>query len=224
MSNSKIVKICALLIVSLVLAPLTLLAADCEELPWRRGKPYDYYDVETREPSGTFSLGLLYMVESAHFTRNVRTLKKGHTGAQPGDLMFVLSSIPNHPEALDAYSKYTHFYNTRESFRIKKLNSKPKFSPECFIKRAIALYPKYASTHLVLGMHYYRNTQFNKAIAALQQSLSIDNENAETHYILGLAFLKIGNIDSAKLHAEKAYARGYPLPGLKNELAKFEKQ
>ena len=102
------------MLTALLLLPLLPLSAveikDCSELKWRRDKPYDYYAAETREPSGTFRYGLLKMVEGSHFTESVRTLEAGYRGNQPADILFTLGSIPNHPAALDAYSRYERRY------------------------------------------------------------------------------------------------------------------
>jgi tetratricopeptide (TPR) repeat protein len=44
--------------------------------------------------------------------------------------------------------------------------------------------------------------------------------SAEIHYFLGMAYLKQKNLDKAAEHAKVAYSLGYPLPGLRNKLAR----
>lgn len=43
--------------------------------------------------------------------------------------------------------------------------------------------------------------------------------SAEIHYFLGMAYLKLNQLDEASEHATQAYSLGYPLPGLRNKLA-----
>ena len=190
----------------------------CEDLPWKRKRPYDYYAAETKESTGTFNGGLLYLVEQRHFPVDVQLLTKGSTGAQPTDLLFVLTSIPNHPGALDAYSRYELRYNKSDSFKSDKSHQKPLYQADCFFRRAIQIYPNYAETWKVWGLHNYRNGDYTKAIEMFMKSMSMGDTSPTLHYYLGLSYLSLGNEDEAVLHAKIAYSGGFPLQGLKNRL------
>jgi TPR repeat protein len=48
-------------------------------------------------------------------------------------------------------------------------------------------------------------------------------DNATAHYNLGLLYFDKKNYSKAKVHAEKAYALNFPLPGLRNRLKKVGK-
>lgn len=124
----------------LLILPLLLLSAmvdaSCFDLEWKRGKPYDYYDSETRVATQGRGKSLLYFVEHYHFTPEVRSLVKGTTTALPGDILFVLNSIPNHPGALDAYSRYEKRYQSSATFQNSRNYKQPQYKADCFFERA----------------------------------------------------------------------------------------
>jgi hypothetical protein len=43
-------------------------------------------------------------------------------------------------------------------------------------------------------------------------------DSAEAHYNLGLLYVRSGEYAEARTHAGRAYALGYPLPGLRDQL------
>jgi len=194
----------------------------CMQMGWRRGKPFNYYASETRQSTGTYQGGLLYLVESAHFTKSVRRLEKGATGYQPTDLLFVLGSIPNHPAALDAYARYEYLYNSSHSFRSNKSNKKPKYDAECFFKRAAMVFPSEASTYLTWGLYYFRKGKYQQALEKFLNADKLAPNSSETLYNIGLTYVYLEDLDNSKKFATKAYALGYPLDGLKNKIKELE--
>lgn len=192
--------------------------ASCMDLPWRRGRPYDYYSSETRQPNGSFPTGLKHMVESAHFTPKVQLLREGQNGRQPSDILFVLGSIPNHPGALDAYSRYVKRYKNSKVFKNNRMNTRPKYDPECFFKKALNIYPQKGETYKAWAMHYYRNKKFQKAVDSLKTAMEHGDSGADVHYHLGMSYHALGDLDSARKHAVIAYTSNYPLQGLKQKL------
>ncbi|GAA0856939.1 tetratricopeptide repeat protein [Aliiglaciecola litoralis] len=197
-------------------------AADCMTMGWRRGKPFNYYGAETRESTGTYRGGLLYLVESAHFTKKVRRLIEGKTSKQPGDLLFVLGSIPNHPAALDAYARYEHQWQNSPSFRQRLDTDEPPYDAGCFFARAAKIYPNDASTYLTWGIYFYRKNDYQQALERFLAAYAISPNSAEVNYNVGLAYVDVGNVEKAKEFAVRAYQLGYPLQGLKNKIAEFE--
>ncbi len=49
---------------------------------------------------------------------------------------------------------------------------------------------------------------------------AVDGSSAQIHYFLGLVLLELKDFDAASEQARKAYGQGYPLPGLRDLLAK----
>ena len=128
-------------------------------------------------------------------------------------------SIPNHPGALDAYSRYEHRYRNSDIFRDNKQNLKPTNEAECFFRRATHIYPQHPETFRVWGLHYYRNGQYEKSVDGLMTAMSQGDNSADVHYYAGLSYLALGNDQEAIKHAKVAYDQGFPLQGLKNKLA-----
>ncbi|GAA6184333.1 MULTISPECIES: tetratricopeptide repeat protein [Alteromonadaceae] len=197
--------------------------SDCMKMGWRRGKPFDYYAAETRQSTGTYRGGLLYLVESAHFTKKVRRLIEGSTSKQPGDLLFVLGSIPNHPVALDAYARYEYQWENSRSFKASLNTDEPKYDAGCFFERAAKIYPGQASTYLTWGIYYYRRGEHQKALEKFLEADKLSPGSAEAKYNVGLAYAEVNDLANAKKYAEAAYKLGYPLPGLKMKIAELEK-
>lgn len=195
---------------------------DCMKMGWRRGKPFDYYAAETRQSTGTYRGGLLYLVESAHFTKKVRRLIEGNTAKQPGDLLFVLGSIPNHPAALDAYARYEYQWENSREFKESMKNDEPKYDAGCFFQRAAQLYPGQSSTYLTWGIYHYRKGQHKEALEKFLEADRYAPESSETKYNVGLAYVELNDLKNAKIYAERAYKLGYPLQGLKNRIAELE--
>jgi tetratricopeptide (TPR) repeat protein len=55
----------------------------------------------------------------------------------------------------------------------------------------------------------------------LQGDSATGSKSAEINYFLGLVLLDLKDPGRARVYAEKAYAQGYPLPGLANRLARL---
>jgi len=193
-------------------------------MEWKRGRPFNYYAAETRQDTGTYRGGLLYLVENRHFTPEVRNLTKGSSARLPGDLLFVLNTIPNHPAALDAYSRYEAKYKTSKSFRKNRDNRPPQYSAECFFERAARLYPGNPETQFVQALHYYRRDDLSRAQSLLESAIKLSPDYIEAHYNLGLIYIKQGRLELAKKHAAIAYDAGYPLAGLQRMIADREQQ
>lgn len=196
----------------------------CFEMDWKRGKPFDYYHSDTRLSTGTYQGGLLHLVEKAHFTDDVRNLVKGNTSVMPGDILFVLNTIPNHPAALDAYSRYEYRLQHSDVFRAKQSSPTLTHGADCLFVRANEVYPNNAETLLVWAIHQFRNKRFSAAQQLLERTIAIAPDYVEAHYNLGLVYVELNDAESAAKHAAIAYDAGYPLMGLKNKLAKLKQK
>ncbi len=223
LSIRQFLKIVGVLLPALLLSSEAFANSKCMELKWRRGKPWDYFSAETRASTGTYQGGLLYLVESAHFTKSVRRLNGGKTGKQPQDLLFVLTSIPNHPVALDAYARYEHLWNTSRAFKENKENIEPVHSAGCFFERAARVFPNRPYTYLTWGIYFHRLGEYESAVEKFLQADKLMPDSSETKYNIGLAYVELKDLANAKLYAEQAYKLGYPLQGLKNKIAELEK-
>lgn len=223
MSRSVVYQL-SLTIFCLMLLASTYVSASCNQMAWKRGKPFDYYATETRASTATFRGGLLHLVENYHLTPDVRNLVRGATGAMPGDLLFVLNTIPNHPVALDAYSRYEHRYHESASFREQKFMDRPVHTADCLFQRADRVFPNMAETKVVWAIHRYRKGEYEESEDLLRQAIALQPNYVEAHYNLGLVYIELNQFELARRHADVAYAAGYPLPGLKKKLSRLGQQ
>lgn len=156
------------------------------------------------------------LVEGGHFTSDVEKLIKGHTGTLGGDLDYVLRAIPNHPRALASIAKL----GLRE--RATQLPG-AKWSVECYFDRATRFKPEDATVRGLYGSYLYKLGRADAAVQQLSEAVRLDPDNATANHNLGLVYFQKKDYEKAALHAKKADALGFPLPGLKNKLIELGK-
>ena len=122
--------------------------APCGELTNAYG-PFDYRIATDAQK---------HLVESAHFTVSVETLKSGSSGAYPGhDIDYTLRAFPNHPRALLAISKLAE----------KEKTVTPRganYPVDCYFDRAIRFRPDDSMVRVLFGTHLLRQGNKDKAI------------------------------------------------------------
>ncbi len=132
------------------------------------------------------------------------------------DISYVLRTFPNHHRALNSAAQYGLIHGDV----LKKAST---YSIECWFKRAKAFAPKDGMVRLIEGNYLFRRGELEAAEKSYLNSIRLNEGNTESHYNLGLLYVKLGNIEKAKVHADKAYSLGYPLDGLKNLILEAEK-
>jgi tetratricopeptide (TPR) repeat protein len=153
----------------------------------------------------------LEIVENAHFTPEVEAGIKGATSYIGGDLDYTLRAIPNHPGALTTLSKLA-------------LRDKQVFVPytkwpvECYFDRARRFAPDDPAPVAVHGSYLFSLGKFDKALEVFKQAHDLAPDNPIINYNLGLLYLKFKEYDKSLEAAHKAYAKAFPLAGLKNKL------
>jgi tetratricopeptide (TPR) repeat protein len=182
-----------------LLAPLVAaLATGAASTGLDFNKANDYY--ASRGTAGT------KVVEQFHLGPCEKRLGARDYPKAMGECNFILKIFPNHPTALTLMSQICEQWK----------------SPTCmlddYFQNAIAINPKVADTYVILGIHLHRVQQYSKAIASYQHALQLDPNLTNAHYNLALAYLKTKQFDLANAHAQRAYALGAPLPGLRNML------
>jgi tetratricopeptide (TPR) repeat protein len=200
---NKILRIAALLALT---AAADLHAAPrnfCGELTNGYG-PYDY----RRRAEFTQNF---YLVEMAHFTDEVESGIKGNTGSVGADLDYTLRAIPNHHRALNTLA------NLALRDRSVQVNGM-HYPVECYFNRALRLAPDDADVYATYGSYMFSLGKVDRAVSLFKLGEERDPNNATINYNLGLMYLKQGDYAQARTHAKKAYAAGFPLPGLKNKL------
>lgn len=153
----------------------------------------------------------LAIVEKFHFTQSVEMLQSGHTGSLGGDLDYTLRASPNHPRALMAMSNLAlrnHTDHVRGA----------EYTIECYFDRAIRFAPNDGNVYMIYGTYLFKKGDKESAIKELKIAERYAEDNANLHYNLGLVYLDVKAYDQALAHAQRAYALGFPLAGLRNKL------
>lgn len=90
------------------------------------------------------------------------------------------------------------------------------------LRRAIEAQPERFEAYATLAKIYREQHQLARALAVVNEANEATHgESAEIEYSLGLLNLEAGNVDAAVKNAREAYARDYPLPGLRTKLEKL---
>lgn len=159
----------------------------------------------------------LHIVEAYHFNADVEQLRKGQSTTNIGeDLEFVLRYFPNHSRALNSMMKL----GKREKTDKPRGN---RDSIECWFERATKFVPGDGTVNLLYALWLVHAGKKSEATEQLALARGGDSNNANYAYNLGLGFLEVGDYESALEFAHKAYALGYPLPGLRDRLIRAKK-
>lgn len=151
------------------------------------------------------------LVERAHFTREVEHLVRPKTGPFGHDIDYTLRAFPNHPRALKSMME----------LGLRTKARKPegaKWPVWCYFDRAIRFRPDDGQVRMVFSIYLYRTGKYKEAVDQLYQAEKLLPESANLHYNMGTILLDLGEFEKSLVHAHKAYALGFQLPGLRNRL------
>lgn len=150
------------------------------------------------------------IVEKMHFTPDVAALRRGSSASIQEDLDYTLRHIPNHYPALAAYARW-------ESENPRIAVTRPR-SADCYFQRAISFRPGDARLRALYGVVLHRVRRHEDALKQYQAAEGMGLGSADLFYNRGLLEFDLGNYAAAEDYAERAYALGYPLPGLRSRL------
>lgn len=157
------------------------------------------------------------MVENVHFTRAVETLASGATTISAGgDMAYTLHVFPNHHRALMALIKLGE----------KEKTVKPRgmrYTVPCYFDRAERFRPDDATVKSIFGVYLMRSGKNEEAQKKLEEALELAGDNANVYYNLGLSYYQMKLFDQSLKAAHRAYALGFPLPGLRDMLKRAGK-
>jgi len=206
--------------------PLLSSAMDCGSLQNHYG-PFDYRDpankgeklniVERAHFSDvTFSLALRGASAKEYFSK-FSTGNKAKNTDIPNDIDYTLRAFPNHPMALYAMLQY------------QRQRGQPRpgiyviggYRPvECYFVRARQFAPDDGEVLLLYGIYLHKEKEYKKALEKYREAERLMPEDARVFYNMGLLYYDLGELIEAQAYADKAYAKGYPMQGLKNKLQK----
>ena len=188
-----------------LLAALACASAGADCPPYvRHNTGGDYTDPADRER--------LTVVEAFHFTPTVANLTRGASGSLGADISYTLEHFPNHPKALAALVKLGRRDKTGQPYGAH-------YSIACFFDRALGFAPNDPTLRVVYSTYLLDGGHDDDALVQLREAVRLAPENATTNYNLGLLYVKRRDYEHARSYAWKAYGLGFPLPGLKKQLA-----
>lgn len=157
------------------------------------------------------------LVERAHFTPRFENLTHGSNYEIMGSLDYTLRAIPNHHRALISISNFHH--------RLKGKLPKLRFgtgnkTARCYFLRAIAFVPDDGFVYALYGAHLHKLKRYKEAIKQYKLAEELMGSTVELAYNMGLTYFELNELDKSRIYAKKAYRQGYPLPGLRDKLAK----
>ncbi len=183
---------------------LTLSGIACNANYSKKSKfgPFDYTNPAHRGNS-------LLLVESAHFTKDIETLKKGRTATEPdGDIDYTLRAFPNHHRALYAMMRYQ-----------LQTKNKTKFgTPECYFQRALKLKPNDHRVYQLYAHYLKKQKKLDMALKVYQQAVSYKPVPGDIYYSLGMLQFKMKDFSGAAANAKLAKEAGFKKPTLINKL------
>jgi tetratricopeptide (TPR) repeat protein len=151
---------------------------------------------------------LLRTVEAYHLAPAEEKLKLRQYQQARNELAFILKYFPNHPRALLILGQLCTEWKA------------PECLPDVVFEKAIQVRPDEPSVYVVQGIYLHRTKRYKEAIASYEKGLALDPDSMNGHYNLALALLETRQYDLANQHAQRAYALGAPLPGLRQRLQK----
>lgn len=153
----------------------------------------------------------LAVVEQFHFTPEVEHLIRGASGKLGDDIGYTLDHFPNHHRALAAMARLA----------LRDKTSQPlgaRYTVACYFDRALRTRADDPQVHALFGGYLLALGNVDGALDQLREAARLAPDNATNQYNLGLVYLRKQNYAEALACAHAAYAKGYPLQGLKNKL------
>lgn len=167
--------------------------------------PGHVYDARDNDP-------MQLIVEGAHFTEEVEHGVRGTSGGRAGaDIHYTLVTFPNHRRALESVIRMAPRYKGGPIDGMK-------YPSECYFERAVRFRPDDGLAWGLYGRYLYVMGKETQAMSMLERAIALSPDDPAINYNVGLMYAKQKQFAKALPHAQKAYAAGFPLPGLKQML------
>lgn len=140
-------------------------------------------------------------------------MQTGHYDRSMHNFEFILNYYTNHPEALIGLSELCARWKSPVCDSVAERR----------FQRAIERNPRAALSYVVQGLHLHRKNKLEEAVKSYKQAIELSPDSVNAHYNLGLAYTDSKQYELANLHAQKSYALGVRLTGLRTRLEKVGK-
>lgn len=160
-----------------------------------------------------FCVGMIYVNRARNATANQRST---------GDLRMALDeinySLSRMEKSSPSYSLIMAYFGTAHYL----LGDRAKATG--IWEDGIRTQPERRESYLAMVQALLSEKRYKEA---LERLLDYDGKKeyatADGEYFLAYTYLELGDYDQARIHADQAYALGYPFPGLRDKLKKLEK-
>ncbi len=183
--------------------------------------PFDYLEVKTTTDKRLITQARLWEVDRIHYGKGVNYMRGGIDKISLKqawhEFDYTLRAFPNHALAL---SDIIQLEIERRNINKRTDQNLPplKTPPECYLQRAAAFRPNQDHIPLLYGIYFHRLGKLKEAEEQYNRAITINPDNPESHYNLGLLLVRLNRLQEAVQHAKKAYALNYPLDALKRRL------
>jgi len=184
--------------------------------------PWDYHDPSSRVPTGEDPMGRIKRVENVHFKPKWEFIDPKEPSEEIGNqTIYTLLVFPNHPRALWTLSRLEKQRGPLKNYAYHNSIWVPQLTADCFFDRAFRFRQDQSPTWMLYGMHLHSRGNLKGSKDAYRKAEELGEDSTPFHYNYGLLLADAREIDAAEAHARIAYARGYPLKGLKDRLKKL---
>ena len=171
----------------------------------------DYYAPRTKGEGG---VDQIYSSSLNNHLRDGRArLATGDYNSAKSEFEFVLNYVPNDPQALSGLSEVC------VRWKLPACDS----AMEQWFQRAIVRNPGASPSYVVQALFLHRKNKLEEAVKVYKQAIELAPDSINAHYNIGLAYTDLKQYDLANQHAQKSYALGVSLPGLRARLEKAGK-
>jgi len=194
-----------LLALSVLTTPQVHAAVECGEFGYGRER-LDYNSPDDRPR--------IRQIEGNHFNQNWEELGRGVTSSTAGaDIDFVVRASPNHHRALAALVRLSLRDKTPRPIGVK-------IPVECYLLRAVEFAPADSEVQKIYATYLARLGRKDEALTWFEKAEKLSPDDAVVAYNLGLLLTEKRDFARARMYAQKAYAGGVQLPGLREKLAR----
>jgi hypothetical protein len=156
---------------------------------------------------------LLKLVEDAHFSPVVETLQRGISNGRPGgDIGYTLTIYPNHHRALLSLVSLSELEK-------KNQPSGMAYPVDCWFQRALTFRPDDGIVRMIYAQYLIKSSRNADAEQQLGVVASQADDNAYTHFNVGMLYFSTKNFEKSQFHAHKAIELGLTNATLKNKLS-----
>jgi len=155
----------------------------------------------------------LEIVERFHFTPQVEALVRGQSGYLAQDLSYLMRTSPNHHRGLIAIVRFVEREKSPQPAQLQ-------YSIDCYFDRAIRFAPDDTIVRVLFARHLATTGHKEEAKKQLATAAQHANENALTHFNIGLAYFDLGSFEESLQHAHLARSLGLTRKELEDKLRK----